>query len=216
MIYSIMKRIFDVFLSLLALIVLSPIFLIAVVGIKISSPGPVLFRACRVGKDGKLFTMYKFRSMHLNNEKGHIITSRTDNRIFPFGRFLRKCKVDELPQLVNILQGKMSIVGWRPEDEENVKKVFVGKFKEILNIKPGLTSPGSLYDYTHGEKYEDEALYEKEFLPKKMDLELYYVRHRSLPYDTKLILRTIKTILQITFGKDSFPEPKEFQNNQEI
>ncbi|MBR0406936.1 MAG: sugar transferase [Clostridia bacterium] len=211
-----MKRIFDVFLSLLALIVLSPIFLIAVVGIKISSPGPVLFRACRVGKDGKLFTMYKFRSMHLNNEKGHIITSRTDNRIFPFGRFLRKCKVDELPQLVNILQGKMSIVGWRPEDEENVKKVFVGKFKEILNIKPGLTSPGSLYDYTHGEKYEDEALYEKEFLPKKMDLELYYVRHRSLPYDTKLILRTIKTILQITFGKDSFPEPKEFQNNQEI
>ena len=216
MIYSIMKRIFDVFLSLLALIVLSPIFLIAVVGIKISSPGPVLFRACRVGKDGKLFTMYKFRSMHLNNEKGHIITSRTDNRIFPFGRFLRKCKVDELPQLVNILQGKMSIVGWRPEDEENVKKVFVWKFKEILNIKPGLTSPGSLYDYTHGEKYEDEALYEKEFLPKKMDLELYYVRHRSLPYDTKLILRTIKTILQITFGKDSFPEPKEFQNNQEI
>lgn len=216
MIYSIMKRIFDVFLSLLALIVLSPIFLIAVVGIKISSPGPVLFRACRVGKDGKLFTMYKFRSMHLNNEKGHIITSRTDNRIFPFGRFLRKCKVDELPQLVNILQGKMSIVGWRPEDEENVKKVFVGKFKEILNIKPGLTSPGSLYDYTHGEKYEDEALYEKEFLPKKMDLELYYVRHRSLPYDTKLILQTIKTILQITFGKDSFPEPKEFQNNQEI
>jgi len=110
---------------------------------------------------------------------------------------------------VNILQGKMSIVGWRPEDEENVKKVFVGKYREVLSIKPGLTSPGSLYDYTHGEKYEDEELYEKEFLPKKMDLELYYVRHRSLGYDARLIGRTIKTIVQVVFGKEDFAEPKE-------
>ncbi|SCW59317.1 Sugar transferase involved in LPS biosynthesis (colanic, teichoic acid) [Ruminococcaceae bacterium YRB3002] len=209
MIYSVVKRFSDVFLSLFALIVLSPVLLIAVVGIYISSPGPVLFKANRIGKGGKQFTMYKFRSMHLNNEKGHMITLRTDNRIFPFGRFLRKSKVDELPQLVNILQGKMSIVGWRPEDEENVKKVFVGKYKEILNIKPGLTSPGSLYDYTHGEKYEDEELYEKEFLPRKMDLELYYVRHRSLGYDARLIGRTIKTIIRIVWGKEDFAEPTE-------
>lgn len=209
MIYSVVKRIFDVLLSLLALIVLSPVLLIAIVGIYISSPGPVIFKANRVGKGGKLFTMYKFRSMHLNNEKGHMITLRTDNRIFPFGRFIRKTKIDELPQLVNILQGKMSIVGWRPEDEENVRKVFVGKYREVLSIKPGLTSPGSLYDYTHGEKYENEELYEKEFLPKKMDLELYYVRHRSLGYDARLIGRTIKTIVQVVFGKEIFAEPRE-------
>jgi putative colanic acid biosynthesis UDP-glucose lipid carrier transferase len=209
MIYSVVKRIIDVLLSLLALIVLFPVLLIAIVGIYISSPGPVLFKAIRVGKGGRLFKMYKFRSMHLNNEKGHMITLRTDNRIFPFGRFIRKAKIDELPQLVNILQGKMSIVGWRPEDEENVKKVFVGKYREVLSIKPGLTSPGSLYDYTHGEKYEDEELYEKEFLPKKMDLELYYVRHRSLGYDARLIGRTIKTIVQVVFGKEDFAEPKE-------
>ena len=100
MIYSVVKRIIDVLLSLLALIVLFPVLLIAIVGIYISSPGPVLFKAIRVGKGGRLFKMYKFRSMHLNNEKGHMITLRTDNRIFPFGRFIRKAKIDELPQLV--------------------------------------------------------------------------------------------------------------------
>ena len=186
--------------------------MIAAVGIFVSSPGPVLFRAKRVGKNGKMFTMYKFRTMHLNNEKGHMITLRTDNRIFPFGRFLRKSKIDELPQLVNILQGEMSIVGWRPEDEENVNKVFAGKYKKILSVKPGLTSPGSLYDYTHGEKYEDEDLYEKEFLPRKMKLELYYVKHRSLRYDVILIGRTIRTILQVIGGKEDFSEPIELNN----
>ena len=209
MIYAFVKRFFDVLLSALALIVLSPIFLVATVGIFISSPGPVFYKANRGGKDGELFTMFKFRSMHLNNEKGHMITLRTDNRIFPFGRFIRKSKIDELPQLINIIQGKMSIVGWRPEDEENIKKVFVGKFKEILSIKPGLTSPGSLFDYTHGERYEDEESYEKEFLPKKMELELFYVKHRSLAYDMALILKTIVTILQVVCGKSEFTEPSE-------
>lgn len=212
MIYTFVKRISDFFLSLLGLIVLSPILLVAIIGIYISSPGPVFFKANRIGKNGEPFVMFKFRSMYLNDEKGHLITLRTDNRIFPFGRFLRKSKIDELPQLVNILQGKMSIVGWRPEDEENVNKAFIGKYKEILSIKPGLTSPGSLYDYTHGEKYDDEEAYEKEFLPKKMDLELYYVQHQSVLYDTKLVLRTIKTILQIVFGMDSFPDPKELRD----
>lgn len=207
--YRIVKRSFDVFLSSLGLIILSPVLLIAAIGIYISSPGPILFRANRIGKSGEHFIMLKFRSMHLNNQKGHMITLRSDNRIFPFGRFLRKSKIDELPQLINILQGKMSIVGWRPEDYENASKVFVGKYREILSIKPGLTSPGSLYDYTHGEKYEDEELYEREFLPRKMDLELYYVKHRSLAYDTILICRTIRTIVLIVFGKEDFAEPKE-------
>lgn len=209
MIYRFLKRFFDVVLSGTALIVLSPVFLLAAIGVYISSPGPVLFKANRIGQNGKPFVMYKFRSMHINNEKGHMITLRNDNRIFPFGRFLRKSKIDELPQLVNILQGTMSIVGWRPEDEENVKKVFVGKYKQVLKSKPGLTSPGSLYDYTHGENYEDEASYEKEFLPTKMDLELYYVKRKSILYDARLIARTVKVILQIMLGKEDFDAPEE-------
>lgn len=103
----------------------------------------------------------------------------------------------------------MSIVGWRPEDEENVKKVFIGKYNQVLKSKPGLTSPGSLYDYTHGENYEDEASYEKEFLPQKMDLELYYVKRKSILYDARLIARTVKVILQIMLGKKDFDVPEE-------
>lgn len=209
MVYRGIKRLMDIVLSGLAIIVLSPIFLIAFLGIKISSPGSALFVAHRIGKNGMFFKMYKFRSMHLNSEKGHIVTLRTDNRIFPFGRFMRKSKIDELPQLLNILKGDMSIVGWRPEDEENAEKVFVGKFKKILSAKPGLTSPGSLYDYTHGETFENEDAYERKFMPSKMKLELYYVRHQSLQYDAQLILRTIITIIQVVFGKKTFDSPNE-------
>ena len=209
MMYYTLKRFFDILLSAFAVVVLSPVFLLAGIGIIISSPGPILFKAKRVGRNGKPFVMYKFRTMHLNNEKGHMITLRTDNRIFPFGRFLRNSKIDELPQLINILQGSMSIVGWRPEDIENAKKVFKGKYKKILRIKPGLTSPGSLYDYTYGETFEDESTYEKEFLPIKMELELYYSKQQSIWYDFELIARTVQTILQTLLGKSSFEAPKE-------
>lgn len=209
MMYQTVKRFFDVLLSGFALIVLSPVFLIVSIGVFVSSPGPVFFRAQRVGQNKRLFTMYKFRSMRPNSEKGHMITLRSDSRIFPFGTFLRKSKIDELPQLVNILKGDMTIVGWRPEDEENVNTVFCGKYEEILKTKPGLTSPGSLYDYTHGELFETEEAYTKEFLPVKMDLELYYVKHRSLLYDAELIIRTMVTIIGIVFGKKSFKTPVE-------
>ena len=209
MMYQVIKRFFDILLSGFALIDLFPVFLVACLGIYISSPGPVLFKANRVGQDMKQFTMFKFRSMHLNNEKGHMITLRSDNRIFPFGSFLRKSKIDELPQLINILKGDMSIVGWRPEDEENANIVFCGKYEKILKTKPGLTSPGSLYDYTHGELFKTEEEYTKKFLPVKMDLELFYVTHQSLLYDAELILRTMITIVEIVLGKTYFDDPKE-------
>lgn len=211
MMYGFLKRFFDIFLSLIALVILSPIYLIACLGIFVSSPGPIFYKANRIGKDRKLFTMYKFRTMRLNSEKGHLITLRSDDRIFPFGKFLRKSKIDELPQLVNIIMGDMSIVGWRPEDEENADAVFNGKYIEVLAAKPGLTSPGSLYDYTHGEKYDSEEAYTKEFMPIKMELELYYVRNCSLFYDVQLIIRTITTIIGIVFGKKSFEPPVEIK-----
>ena len=180
-----------------------------------SDPGPVLYRSSRVGKDGLIFHMYKFRSMYQNDVKTPLITLRNDDRIFPFGRFIRKSKIDELPQLLNIIQGKMSIVGWRPEDIDNKDKVFKNEYERILTIKPGLTSPASLYDYTHGEKCDNEEVYETEFLEQKLMLELYYVDNRTLLYDVRLIWRTIKTIVQVVIGDDEFPLPIEFQLIQE-
>ena len=138
-----------------------------------------------------------------------LTTLQNDNRIFPFGYFIRKAKIDEMPQVFNILLGQMTVVGPRPEDVVNVRVLYRGEYKRILDIKPGLTSPASLYDYTHGEKYEDERLYETEFAPQKLALELYYVKNRGLLYDTRLILRTAYIIVMILLGKQYFKKPKE-------
>ena len=163
--------------------------MIAAVGIFVSSPGPVLFRAKRVGKNGKMFTMYKFRTMHLNNEKGHMITLRTDNRIFPFGRFLRKSKIDELPQLVNILQGEMSIVGPRPERPqiaEDYEKVFP-EFALRLQAKAGLTGYAQVYGKYNTDPYE------------KLEFDLLYINNMSVLTDIMLIFATFS----ILFNRES-------------
>ena len=166
--FEIVKRCFDLLFSILFLIVFSPIYLLTIIIIRIVSPGPAIYTAVRVGKDGRLFTCYKFRSMRVDSGKVRLTTLDNDERIFPFGRFIRKTKIDEMPQVVNILKGEMSVVGPRPEDQENAEKVYVGEFKHIMDVKPGLTSTASLYDYTHGELFEDEEQYEKIFMPKKL------------------------------------------------
>lgn len=208
---KIAKRAFDIFFAVIFLIVFSPIYLITAIVIVICSPGDPIFRARRVGLNGKLFTCYKFRSMRIDSGKVRLTTLRNDERIFPFGKLIRKAKIDEMPQVVNILKGEMSVVGPRPEDKENADLIYVGKYEHIMDLKPGLTSPASLYDFTHGEKYEDEESYEKEFLPKKLDLELYYVRNQNFWYDIKLILKTAVIILQMLCGKADFEEPVELQ-----
>ena len=207
--YDFFKRCFDLLFAVLFLLVFSPVYLLTWIIIKIVSPGPAIYKAKRVGKDGKIFDCYKFRSMRVDSGKVRLTTLENDDRIFPFGKFIRKAKIDEMPQVVNILKGQMSVVGPRPEDKENADKVYVGEYKHILDVKPGLTSTASLYDYTHGELFEDEESYEKVFLPKKLKLELYYVNHRSFWYDIVLILRTAWLIIQKTCGKKEFEEPKE-------
>lgn len=204
-----MKRCFDLLFAILFLLVFSPIYLITYVMIKLVSPGPAFFKAKRVGLHGKVFDCYKFRSMRVDSGKVKLTTLRNDDRIFPFGKFIRKTKIDEMPQALNILLGDMSVVGPRPEDMVNAAKLYQGEYKHILDVKPGLTSPASLYDYTHGEKYEDETLYEKEFVPQKLLLELYYVSHQSFWYDIKLMLKTAWIIIQISCGKENFEKPKE-------
>lgn len=207
--YLFLKRCFDLFFAVIFLIVFSPVYLLTLIIIRIVSPGPAIYKAKRVGKDGQLFDCYKFRSMRVDSGKVRLTTLENDDRIFPFGKFIRKAKIDEMPQVVNILKGEMSVVGPRPEDKENASKIYVGEYIHILDVKPGLTSTASLFDYTHGELFENEESYEKEFLPKKLKLELYYVNNRSLWYDFFLILKTGWLIVLKTCGKKEFKEPKE-------
>lgn len=207
--YEFLKRCFDLLFAACFLVVFSPVYIISWLIIKIVSPGPAIYKAERVGKNGKLFKCYKFRSMRVDSGKVRLTTLENDDRIFPFGRFIRKAKIDEMPQVVNILKGEMTVVGPRPEDKENADKVYVGEFVHIIDVKPGLTSTASLYDYTHGELFGDEGSYEKVFMPKKLKLELYYVNHRSFWYDIQLVLRTAWLIILKTCGKNDFEEPKE-------
>ena len=204
-----LKRCFDLLFAVLFLLVLSPVYIITYIIIKVVSPGPAFFKAKRVGLHGKVFDCYKFRSMRVDSGKVKLTTLQNDDRIFPFGRFIRKTKIDEMPQALNILFGDMSVVGPRPEDMVNADKIYQGEYKQILDVKPGLTSPASLYDYTHGEKYEDEELYEKEFVPQKLQLELYYVKHRSFMYDVRIIVKTAWLIMLTFCGKKNFEKPKE-------
>ena len=140
------KRIFDIVAALAATVVfLVPWMIIAVI-IKFQSPGPAIFKPVRIGKNGKPFTLYKFRSMRVDSGAIHATTLRGDSRIFPFGAFLRKTKLDETPQLLNILKGDMSVIGPRPEDLDNAKEMYKGKYARILDVKPGLSSIASLYD----------------------------------------------------------------------
>ena len=203
------KRTFDMVVSSLVLLFSPIIFIPIAIGIKLSSPGPVFFKQERTGYRGRSFLCYKFRSMRVDSGKVRLTTLSNDDRIFPFGKFIRKTKIDEMPQVVNILKGDMSVVGPRPEDKENAEKVYVGEYIHILDVKPGLTSTASLYDYTHGEMYEDEDSYEKEFMPKKLKLEVYYIKHRSLCYDIHLVLKTAWLIILKTCGKNEFEEPIE-------
>ena len=200
--YFVIKRIFDVVAAFFATVFfLLPWAVIALI-IKVQSPGPVIFKARRVGKDGKVFTLYKFRTMRVDSGDIRATTLRNDSRVFRFGRFLRISKLDETPQLINILQGHMSIIGPRPEDEENAARIYTGKFSRILAATPGLSSPASLYDYAVGERYETEERYINEFLPKKLAVELYYVEHRALWYDFFLIFRTVVMIAGVILKKN--------------
>ena len=208
---NVIKRFFDIVLCSFALLVLSPVFIFAAVGIKLSSPGSVFYYSERVGKKGKKFHFYKFRSMHNTDANKHLCVADAE-RLFPFGKFIRRAKIDELPQLLNVIKGDMSIVGPRPMTLES--KMYDGEFSDVRKVRPGLTSPASLYDYIVGDKYTDNDAYKAEVYPVKQKLELYYVRHISFKYDVELVLRTMKTIIEVLLGKKNFdelPEMKEMR-----
>ena len=217
------KTILDRFLALIAIICLSPILLIAAVGIKISSKGPVIYKASRMGKGVKPITVYKFRTMRVGADAEGAITGAKDNRVFKWGELLRKIKVDELPQLFNILNGTMSIIGPRPEDIAIVEDYYTEEEKRTLSVLPGLACPGSIFNYTHGEQYligdNAEEIYVTKLLHVKLALDLYYLDHWTLFYDLSLIFRTLYAILFSMIGKAFTQYPYEYlkvYGNQDV
>jgi lipopolysaccharide/colanic/teichoic acid biosynthesis glycosyltransferase len=148
------------------------------------------------------------------------ITAKDDPRVFPFGGLLRRTKIDELPQLLNILRGDMTIVGPRPEDPRMVELFYAPLHYETFRVLPGLTCPGSLYAYTHGEAQLDatdpERCYAERLLPLKLALDIVYVRHASLAYDLALVARTAWMLGTALLGRRSFPPPHELAEARRI
>ncbi len=189
-----MKRLFDVAASLAGLIVLSPFMLLIAAVVKLQDGGPVLFHGARVGKDGRPFSLYKFRSMVVGAQSmGAGITTSGDKRITKFGQFLRDSKLDELPQLLNVLKGDMSFVGPRPEDPRYVK-FYTAQQRRVLTYRPGITSPASLaYRREEAVLIGADSLerYQREILPHKLSLDLAYLEKRTFWTDIMVILDTV-------------------------
>jgi lipopolysaccharide/colanic/teichoic acid biosynthesis glycosyltransferase len=234
------KRLLDASVALVALVAASPLLLFAAIGIKLTSPGPVFYRATRIARDrrqrardrrearrgsdrrrddgywGREFTMYKFRTMRVDTgTAASPITARNDSRVFPFGAFLRATKIDELPQLFNVLKGDMTLVGPRPEAPEIVRRHYSPDDITTLQVPPGVTSPGTVYYYTHCESaMATDAVvdhYVEELLPAKLALDRVYLKRVTVFYDIRILLRTCAGIVARVVGARWFPDPPELR-----
>jgi lipopolysaccharide/colanic/teichoic acid biosynthesis glycosyltransferase len=228
----------DASIALCALVAVAPLLAVAAAGAALSSPGPVLYRARRIARDrrrkaaddragrpeperrqqagyyGCEFTLYKLRTMHVQTRgEEHPITARNDPRVFPFGSFLRATKIDELPQLWNVIRGDMALVGPRPEAPEIVRRHYRADDLETLRVRPGLTSPGSLYYYTQCEALLPDVdatrVYAERLLPLKLEIDRVYISKATRLYDLRVILRTVGVVAARLLGRQRFPEPPE-------
>jgi lipopolysaccharide/colanic/teichoic acid biosynthesis glycosyltransferase len=219
------------------LVVCFPLFVIVAVGIYLSSPGPVLYHASRIGRDrrragppssavgahlerrrrdsysGREFTLYKFRTMRIADRAGAPITAWKDERLFAFGEWLRATKIDELPQLFNLIRGDVTMVGPRPEAPEIVRRHYSGDDLETLKVTPGLTSPGSIHYYTHHEALLREGsavdVYVERILPLKLALDRVYIENAGFLYDLRIVARTLIVVISRAMGVRRFADPPE-------
>jgi lipopolysaccharide/colanic/teichoic acid biosynthesis glycosyltransferase len=195
--YAAFRRLFDAACASVGLLLLSPLFCAIAVAIKFDNRGPVFFTQDRVGKGFRRFRIYKFRSMVMGAEKSGLLTASLDPRLTSIGRVLRRYKLDELPQLLNVLRGDMQLVGARPEVERYVE-MFHRQYTEILEERPGITDPASL-----AYRREDEILsatqteqhYIAEILPQKLKLSLEYQNRRTFLSDIAILLRTLRGLV---------------------
>lgn len=194
-----MKRLFDIIASGLGLVCLSPVFLFVSVWIKLDSKGPVFYRQIRVGRNNKDFRIFKFRSMRVGADKGSLVTiGGRDSRVTKSGYYIRKYKLDELPQLINVFVGDMSLVGPRPEVRHYVN-YWTEEQMHVLDVRPGITDPASIKFRNENElmeKAEDpENYYINVIMQEKIRLYLEYVNNVSFWYDIKLIFKTFHVII---------------------
>ena len=194
-----LKRIFDIISSLFGLILLSPFMIIIAILIKLDSKGPIFFKQVRVTKNGREFKIFKYRTMKIGSDKYSQITVGKDSRITKVGDFLRKYKLDEIPQLINVLIGDMSLVGPRPEVPKYVA-LYTEEQREILKVRAGITDYASIEFSNENDILANEADPEKAYIekimPKKIELNKKYLSEISVMTDIKIILLTIKKILK--------------------
>ena len=195
-----MTRILDVIIAAISLVILPPLIILIAIWVKLDSRGPVFYRQTRVGKAGKDFTLYKFRTLVLDSDKKGLLTiGGKDNRITKAGLFLRKYKIDELPQIVNVLVGDMSFVGPRPEVRKYVQ-LYTEDQKKVLSVPPGITDMASIIYYNENDllaNAEDpEEVYIRKILPDKIRLNMYYIEDPSVTNYFKITWKTIEHILK--------------------
>jgi len=208
------KRLFDVFFSLVGLLLLTPILLLIALLIKVASPGPVLYRGIRIGQFGRPFRMLKFRTMVVDAERrGGSATAEDDPRITSIGRLLRRYKLDELPQLGNVLLGDMSFVGPRPEVQKYVDQ-YSEKQKTVLKLRPGITDWASIWNSNEAAVLEGssdpEKAYEELILPTKLALQLKYLQDHSFATDLKILFHTFAKLLREDWV------PRELQSYEKV
>ena len=194
-----LKRSFDILLSLFGLILLSPVLIVVSLLIRREEGGPVFYRGVRVGRHGEPFKIFKFRTMVINaEESGGPSTANNDPRITRVGRIIRKHKLDELPQLINVFKGEMSFVGPRPEVQHYID-MFTEEQKAILSVRPGITDWASLWNPDEGKilagSPDPEKTYMEKIRPTKLGLQLKYVREHSFLIDLRIIVKTVLTVI---------------------
>jgi lipopolysaccharide/colanic/teichoic acid biosynthesis glycosyltransferase len=213
-----MIRVFDVAVSITALIIALPFLIGAAIAIKLSSPGPVLYFAERVGLGEKRFLMYKLRSMHVNSG-GSEITATRDSRVFLAGRVIRALKLDELPQFLNVLKGEMSVVGPRPEAPGIVAAHYSPWMMETLRILPGVTSPGAIFFYAYSDTLLEgdnpEQAYVDRLLAPKLALDLAYAKRMTVWSNMIVVAHTAVTIIGKVVGKPIGPQMRDIEASRQ-
>jgi len=198
------KRFADIFISIIVLLAFLPFGLLIITAIAIFDPGPIFYRQERIGKDGKKFLLWKFRTMrvHQSSEGGQLTYGSRDPRITPLGYYLRMLKLDEIPQLLHVIKGEMSLVGPRPEVEKYVR-MYNDEQKRVLTIRPGCADISVIRGHFHDDALLDhqqedpEQFYIKRIMPQKLAHNLYYLDHQSFLLDLRILVGTILLLLRI-------------------
>ena len=202
-----LKRAFDITVSSLVIFIALPLWAIIAIAIKFDSPGPVFYSGARIGKDGSPFTIYKFRTMIVDAlQEGPGITRQDNPRITRVGRFIRKLKIDEMPQLINVLRGEMSIVGPRPEDPRYVAH-YTPEQRRVLSVRPGMASP-AFNKYRHEEELlatagdDLERVYLTQILPDKLRMDLDYIDQQSFLFDLSVLAQAALSLFRPSAAKE--------------